>query len=107
MSRWKSISEFTVNTRHPDVHYQKGMMCNDCHNKQEMHGDGKLYKSKNDVKDRPKCLSCHQDKGNQVAHTIHKDKVSCQGCHSSANIASVIAVMPCMGQRPSPALSWG
>jgi hypothetical protein len=67
----------------PDVHYQKGMMCNDCHKKQEMHGDGRMYKSKQAVKDRPKCQSCHKDKNNQVAHTIHKDKVSCQGCHSS------------------------
>jgi len=67
----------------PDVHYQKGMMCVDCHKKQEMHGDGNVYKSKNHVKDRPKCQSCHEDKGNQIAHTIHKDKVSCQACHSS------------------------
>ena len=48
-----------------------------------MHGDGKRYKSKQEVKDRPKCQSCHKDKNNQVAHTIHKDKVTCQGCHSS------------------------
>jgi len=67
----------------PDVHYQKGMMCADCHKKTEMHGDGTLHKSKQEVKDRPKCQSCHKDKNVQPAHEIHKDKVSCQACHSS------------------------
>jgi hypothetical protein len=67
----------------PDVHYQKGMMCVDCHKKQEMHGDGKMYKSKQEVKDRPQCQSCHKDKSFNLAHAIHKDNTSCQGCHSS------------------------
>jgi hypothetical protein len=48
-----------------------------------MHGDGTVYVSKQAVKDRPQCTSCHQLKGTQVAHAIHKTKVSCQGCHSS------------------------
>jgi hypothetical protein len=67
----------------PDVHYQKGMMCVDCHKKNEMHGDGKMYKSRKEVRDRPQCLSCHKDRKDQIAHEIHKDTVSCQGCHSS------------------------
>jgi hypothetical protein len=67
----------------PDVHYQKGMMCVDCHKKQEMHGKGKMYKSKQEVKDRPQCQSCHKDKSFNLAHAIHKDNTSCQGCHSS------------------------
>jgi len=67
----------------PDVHYQKGMMCVDCHKKLEMHGDGKMYKSKQEVKDRPQCQSCHKDKSFNLAHAIHKDNTSCQGCHSS------------------------
>jgi len=67
----------------PDVHYQKGMMCVDCHKKSEMHGDGIAYKSKQEVKDRPKCLSCHKNRKYQVAHELHKDTVTCQACHSS------------------------
>ena len=67
----------------PDVHYQKGMMCVDCHKKSELHGDGKMYNSKQEVQDRPQCESCHQNRKYQIAHEIHKDKVSCQGCHSS------------------------
>ena len=66
-----------------DVHYQKGMMCVDCHKKSEMHGDGMAYKSKHEVKDRPQCLSCHKNSEDQIAHKLHKDKVSCQGCHSA------------------------
>jgi len=67
----------------PDVHYQKGMMCADCHKNTEMHGNGKTYKSKQEVKERPQCLSCHKNRKYQVAHEIHKDKASCQACHSS------------------------
>ena len=91
----------------PDVHYQKGMMCNDCHKKQEMHGDGKIYKSKNDVKDRPKCQSCHQDKGNQIAHTIHKDKVSCQGCHSSGQYRQCFNCHAVNGSKAEPGFILG
>ena len=73
----------------PDVHYQKGMMCMDCHKKAEFHGDGKVYASKQDVKDRPSCKSCHK-LGNEakmtakVAHDKHEGKVSCYGCHAAS-----------------------
>jgi len=72
-----------------DVHYQKGMMCMDCHKKREFHGDGKAYQAKEEVKDRPSCRDCHRLGGEakltaQVAHLKHQDKVTCFGCHSSA-----------------------
>lgn len=73
----------------PDVHYEKGLMCMDCHKKREIHGDGRMYKSKQEVKDRPSCLDCHK-LGNearltaQIAHLKHQGKVSCYGCHASA-----------------------
>jgi hypothetical protein len=72
-----------------DVHYQKGMMCMDCHKKREFHGDGKAYRLKDEVRDRPSCRDCHRP-GNEakltarVAHARHADKVSCFGCHSAA-----------------------
>jgi hypothetical protein len=72
-----------------DVHYEKGMMCMDCHKKGEMHGDGVAYATKQEVKDRPKCTTCHDKLGQEtllttkIAHTTHRDKVSCQGCHSA------------------------
>jgi hypothetical protein len=73
----------------PDVHYQKGMLCMDCHKKEEFHGDGKAYKTKNEVKQRPACKNCHKQ-GNeakltaQIAHREHEGKVTCYGCHSGA-----------------------
>ncbi|HOU56136.1 MAG: hypothetical protein GYA67_11065 [Smithella sp.] len=73
----------------PDVHYQKGMLCMDCHKKAEFHGDGTAYKSKNEVPQRPACKSCHPQgkeakKETQVAHSLHDGKVSCYGCHSGS-----------------------
>lgn len=73
----------------PDVHYEKGMMCMDCHNKREMHGDGRIYRVKEEVRDRPSCRDCHKTGKEskltaQIAHLKHQDRVSCYGCHSSA-----------------------
>ena len=72
----------------PDVHYQKGKMCVDCHTKQEMHGDGNRYLSKNDVKQRPACKNCHKPGQEskltaRLSHQNHEGKVSCYGCHSA------------------------
>jgi thiosulfate/3-mercaptopyruvate sulfurtransferase len=70
-----------------DVHYQKGMICLDCHKKKELHGDGHKYLTKQDVKDRPACTNCHstiksENPLTKTAHSVHKGKVSCYGCHS-------------------------
>jgi len=70
-----------------DVHYQKGMLCLDCHKKREFHGDGRKYLTKQAVKDRPACTNCHKtiksDKLlTKTAHSVHDGKVSCYGCHS-------------------------
>ena len=82
----------------PDVHYQKGMLCMDCHKKAEFHGDGTAYIIKNEVKQRPACKNCHKP-GNeakmtaQIAHREHEGKGDvlwlpsgaayrqCQQCH--------------------------
>lgn len=72
-----------------DVHYQKGMMCMDCHRKREFHGDGTAYRAKEEVRDRPSCRDCHRLGGEakltaRIAHLKHQDKVTCFGCHASA-----------------------
>lgn len=72
----------------PDIHYQNGMLCMDCHKKAEMHGDGSAYASKQNVKDRPACRQCHTTGAEKrltarVAHKGHGEVVSCYGCHSS------------------------
>jgi len=74
----------------PDVHYQKGMMCMDCHKKTEFHGDGQAYPSKQQVKDRPACQNCHKlgqeaKMTARISHEKHQGKVSCYGCHSSGD----------------------
>lgn len=73
-----------------DVHYQKGMMCVECHRKEELHGDGQAYRSKNQVKQRPKCTNCHKSGGEakltaRISHEKHQGKASCQSCHSSGS----------------------
>lgn len=73
----------------PDVHYQKGMICMDCHKKAEFHGDGKEYKSRREVPGRPSCDGCHpagREKSPKAreAHERHAGKLSCAACHSSA-----------------------
>jgi len=71
----------------PDVHQEGGMECLDCHEKAQMHGDGKVYDSRYEVENGPACLDCHEeifgDQGeNKKTHDAHKDKVSCQVCHA-------------------------
>jgi len=69
----------------PDVHFQKGMACIDCHKKGHLHGsvqsNGKMANNK------PRCTDCHK-LGKEtkaiakLAHTKHEGRVSCYGCHS-------------------------
>jgi len=71
-----------------DVHYQKGMLCMDCHTMDELHGDGRDYALKEEVRDRPRCTDCHE-RGREakltarVAHLKHSQTASCFSCHSA------------------------
>lgn len=72
-----------------DIHYQKGMLCVDCHKKEELHGDGTLYKSMKDIKNKPKCTNCHKvgekdSERSKAPHRTHKDKLSCYACHAGS-----------------------
>jgi hypothetical protein len=75
---------------YPDVHYQNGMVCVDCHKVEELHGDSPPRPvSMRDVKQKPSCTSCHptgQEKNEKArsAHIAHKDRLSCSACHASA-----------------------
>lgn len=74
----------------PDVHYQKGMVCVDCHKAEGLHGDTPSPSaSRRDVKHKPSCIGCHpigQEKNEKArtAHGTHKDRLSCSACHASA-----------------------
>jgi hypothetical protein len=74
----------------PDVHYEKGMMCVDCHGATELHGDGTAYTSRRDVKTRPSCAGCHPPGGEKSAkaagaHEQHARTLSCVACHAGAD----------------------
>ncbi|NNG47258.1 MAG: hypothetical protein HKM86_09135 [Deltaproteobacteria bacterium] len=72
----------------PDVHYQKGMTCLDCHSISESHGDGTAQASRHERRERPSCLKCHPEGKEKTekaksAHSRHGKKVSCTACHSA------------------------
>ncbi len=59
-----------------DIHYQKGMSCIDCHDKNDMQG----------IKKR-KCIDCHKHLSSSN-HTFYHQNISCSACHSMWNINS-------------------
>ncbi|HOW55940.1 MAG TPA: multiheme c-type cytochrome [Syntrophorhabdaceae bacterium] len=69
-----------------DVHYQKGMMCTNCHKKGRLHGEGGMYAGKDSPRGSPKCKDCHKAGSEKrpvakLAHSKHEGRVSCYGCH--------------------------
>ena len=75
----------------PDVHFQRGMACVDCHKKSQIHGGPEgVAANDNIVRNRPKCTDCHklgkETKATaRLAHAKHKGNVSCYGCHSQGD----------------------
>lgn len=71
-----------------DVHFREERMnCVTCHNADSMHGTPPDQAANRYAgAQNPKCESCHPKvgaSGDSVAqHTVHKDKLSCQVCHS-------------------------
>ena len=79
---------------HADIHYEKGLTCMDCHNAEELHGDGTQYSSQLEAV-TTKCEDCHNSPGktvkdmpvtqystNIVSHKMHEDELDCTACHS-------------------------
>ena len=71
-----------------DVHYQKGMVCVDCHKKAEFHGDGTAYTSRHQLKGKPACADCHKPGTEKAAraktaHAQHAGRLGCAACHSA------------------------
>jgi hypothetical protein len=95
-----------------DIHYQKGMMCVDCHKKAELHGDGRKVMSKQDVKQRPRCVDCHDLKKAgkvraQVAHSVHEGRASCYACHASGEYRDCSGCHMGTGATSKPAFTLG
>lgn len=62
----------------PDVHYDAGMHCLDCHTN-DLHGDGKTYTNRWEVAGRPQCTDCHDalPNDNAKAHDSKHKNISC------------------------------
>ena len=81
-----------------DLHHrEQRMACKACHDADEMHGADGDYFDRYEVPNRARCEKCHPTvqefsemeeelaKGKPLehpSHAIHRDKVSCQVCHS-------------------------
>ena len=64
------------------VHFANGMVCTDCHKKEDSHGDGNPYISMRDITNpRPACSDCHEADSTLRAHKVHKGKLDCNPCH--------------------------
>lgn len=67
----------------PDVHFEAGMHCIDCHTN-DLHGDGKTYTDRWSVAGRAQCTDCHAALPNTTirAHNDDHQNVACQVCHA-------------------------
>lgn len=69
----------------PDIHLTKlgNGHCINCHSKNELHGDGKMYDQRYKMPLLPKCENCHTNiLTSNPYHTEHIKDLSCQVCHS-------------------------
>jgi hypothetical protein len=79
---------------HPaDIHYEKGLICTDCHTAEDLHGTGEAHISQLEAV-TISCEDCHESPGKVVkdmpvtqfapdtpSHKIHGDKLDCTACH--------------------------
>jgi thiosulfate/3-mercaptopyruvate sulfurtransferase len=75
LGQWQGVA--------PDVHFEAGMHCLDCH-KNDLHGDGRTYTDRWQVRGRPQCTDCHAALPNETAaaHGVEHRDASCQVCHA-------------------------
>jgi hypothetical protein len=75
-----------------DVHRKAGMVCIDCHSKEELHGDdGVAYVSlKQNGAVKVECEDCHTELASNTSHNLHASTVDCSACHA-------VSVLTCAG----------
>ena len=68
----------------PDLHLTNNdFTCMDCHNGDELHGDGQPVEQRYEYSKLPSCSNCHaSDKTANLYHTMHYDDFNCNVCHS-------------------------
>lgn len=77
------------NTGYSDVHRTAGMLCMDCHNTQDLHGDGTEYVSMfEDGAITTDCVDCHPNlPSSHNSNDPHGGKLHCTSCHAETNLA--------------------
>lgn len=66
--------------KNADVHYEAGLLCQDCHAADVIHGDGNIYATQLEAT-VVECEGCHKDVTETRSHTVHDGKVDCISCH--------------------------
>jgi hypothetical protein len=79
-----------------DVHRDAGMVCTDCHTKNEIHGDGQIYNSMLEpgaIKTDCSNENCHPASGlsKNYSHDTHAQTLDCASCH----VQSVVSCYSC------------
>lgn len=89
-SRIKTDYEAGISGNYPDVHYNRGLKCLDCH-QEDFHADASLYETRYHLPDLPTCENsgCHSNDlaVNNTYHVVHWSDnsnrgLSCFVCHS-------------------------
>lgn len=96
----------------PDVHYQAGMSCMDCHDVSQMHGSGVMEMDRKSISNKPSCVQCHSSTSEQSdeakeAHETHGDAVSCQACHTATGYRQCSSCHVGEGAAAEPAILLG
>ena len=68
----------------PDIHLSKaGYKCINCHDDDELHGDGKNVEQRYAYEKLPTCDDCHTGiESKNTFHSLHYRSFNCQVCHS-------------------------
>ena len=67
--------------KNADVHYERGLLCHDCHTAEEIHSDGNMYATQLEAT-VVECVGCHKDVTETRSHTVHDGEVDCTACHT-------------------------
>lgn len=60
-----------------DIHYEKGLVCQDCHTSNEIHGDGTDYNNQM-LAVNVQCIDCHKGHKDDINH----ENLDCDACHT-------------------------
>ncbi|MDM8548572.1 hypothetical protein QUF72_00785 [Desulfobacterales bacterium HSG2] len=71
----------------PDIHFERGILCTDCHDRGDVMGRGDMPGSQQEAV-RARCRNCHVPDKSVAAHTITQmSQIHCVGCHSAWGFA--------------------